>query len=710
VRNIRWFTFFTLLILTLSSVQAQSTQSQIALPPTEALLAYQCTFDAATNRVSLNVVTQNAQGRLLSADSYTLTAQQTDGETISPELITIEPRLVRPPLQIVLVLDLTDTVPLAELVATVTEGLLPSLQPQDQIALITFSEEVAPPTVFYTDKARLAQDFLTNLSVQGGDNRVYDAMAEAIRAFPFGNGARKVILTLTDSGRRTLEQVSTDDLIAQAQQAGIQIYPIAFITRDRPDADQLSQIANETGGYFWYYDEPGATRSSTQQALTAFTTDFHRALNSEAVVSIDVSELTPDNSSLPLTLSITGDNGLNLSTSITCPYQQLRHDIRFLNSFTDTIVSGTVDIAVSAQSDLAPQARSIIFRFGDEIVQNSDNPVYSFNAATVTPGYYTVEAQIWGQTNNTLATTPTRLRIFAQQALQLQAAGTSDDLFSGALTLEAFTNPAFPLPAAEFSLTVPDNPALSFVLGRTPFDDNGRAAYDISDIGALVTRYFPDYEPSQRLAFRVTVPNVAAGDPPLAASDPLTFTAIVAPPATATPQASPTPVAVPLPPRRLISFNTQVIGAAGVGLFFLLVNILLFRAIRRRRIQRIIMKTDKTDISPQLMTLTVYRGGVRQPYTLTKKTVTLGRGSSNDINLGDDPNISRQHGVVMWRRGGWYYSNRKANLSTRVDGSRRRGYIMAKLEPVIELQIGSTMVLFHSSAQQDLSDFIKTDL
>jgi pSer/pThr/pTyr-binding forkhead associated (FHA) protein len=137
---------------------------------------------------------------------------------------------------------------------------------------------------------------------------------------------------------------------------------------------------------------------------------------------------------------------------------------------------------------------------------------------------------------------------------------------------------------------------------------------------------------------------------------------------------------------------------------------LLFRWVGRKRVGRVINYPDDVELSPQLMTITVHRDGVKQPHTLTKKTVYVGRGSSNDINLGDDPNISRQHGVVMWRKGEWYYSNRKRPVMTRINGKRYRGLMLFKLKPVTELEIGGATLIFHSNAQQDISDFIKTNL
>ena len=64
----------------------------------------------------------------------------------------------------------------------------------------------------------------------------------------------------------------------------------------------------------------------------------------------------------------------------------------------------------------------------------------------------------------------------------------------------------------------------------------------------------------------------------------------------------------------------------------------------------------------------------------------------------------------MWRRQNWYYTNRKPQISTKINGKRYRGLILYKLESVTEIEIGSTLMIFHSNAQQDVSDFIKTNL
>jgi pSer/pThr/pTyr-binding forkhead associated (FHA) protein len=109
------------------------------------------------------------------------------------------------------------------------------------------------------------------------------------------------------------------------------------------------------------------------------------------------------------------------------------------------------------------------------------------------------------------------------------------------------------------------------------------------------------------------------------------------------------------------------------------------------------------------MNITMRRGDLKQSHTLTRKTVNVGRGSTNDINLGDDANVSRQHGTIIWRKNNWWYSNRKKDTMTKINGKKIRGLKLVKLEPVTEIEIGQTLLVFHSNAQQDVSDFIKTN-
>lgn len=145
-----------------------------------------------------------------------------------------------------------------------------------------------------------------------------------------------------------------------------------------------------------------------------------------------------------------------------------------------------------------------------------------------------------------------------------------------------------------------------------------------------------------------------------------------------------------------------------VALFWL--NVIAFQRVRRARIRRMIARADGYDLPNRLMAVTVYRDALKHTVTLTRKTMTIGRGSSNDINIGDDNKVSRQHGVIMWRRDDWYYTNRKPDVYVRIGGRRVRGYKLVRLEPVTEIEMGDARVFFHTNSQQDISELTRTNL
>src|SRR6185369_9165703 len=232
------------LAVNLVSVSAQDT------PRKGAFVAYQCTFQTESNSAQVNAVLMGGDGQPIPTGTYQVAVSAGDNsQPLDSTRYKIERLDNRPPLQMILVLDITDTVPIDQIVTAISGHLFPGLNPQDRVALITFSEEIAPITQFYTDKSRLVADHMTNLIVLGGDNRLYDSLLEATSSFPANSAGRKVILTITDSGRRTLVQAADDDIIKAANRDKIQIYPVGFYSRDRTDDAALQRMAQLTGGF-----------------------------------------------------------------------------------------------------------------------------------------------------------------------------------------------------------------------------------------------------------------------------------------------------------------------------------------------------------------------------------------------------------------------------------------------------------------------------
>lgn len=662
--------------------------------PEAAFITYKCEFQPESNSALIQAVLMGSDGLPVRSDATISVTLAETGELLSPEKVGAVTIPARPPLQLILVLDITDTVPIQEIVNVISTRLVPQLDVLDEVALITFSGDISPLTQFYTDKNRLINEHMVDLQAQSGENRLYDAILEAVLRFPLDDDMRQAILVITDSGRRDEEQESTTRIIEQAIQTNIQIFPIGYYSRDKPDDAELWTIANNTGGYAWIYDEVQNTRASIEVAVSDRVNDFVRALNSEIELAVDLHGLEPDSSGrVRFDIVVDAENESPLSDEISCPKEALNHAISFVDTNLDgATVLDPVQFEVTIESDMNLDETTVVFWVDTEIVQNSSDTVFTLNPTTLYPQDYEVSAQLRDQYNQTLATTST-VTVSVQHTLQLEIFDDSDMLSPGVTRFEATSNADVDLPGVNLVVTSVADRSQSYPLNSAPvpFGEDGRAIWATEDLPRIIRRLFPNM-PSGDVQINAYIPNKIRGEVNLAESNFVTFT-LTAP-----------PVEEPL----RIEVDEYV--PASVLIFFVALNILLFRGVRQFRIRRIIHRPDDHELSQQLMSITVKRDNGKQSHTLTKKTIHIGRGSTNDINLGDDADISRQHGIIMWRKQGWYYSNRKRRLKARINGKWRRGYVFCKLDPVTELEIGQVYLIFHSNAQRDLSDFITTNL
>ncbi len=692
---------WVLLGLTLSAVSAEGAEQSVPESTNQAtLLAYHCTFDANQQVFHINVAINDENGLPFAPNAYQLSATAA-AEPFPAEDVIDSGSVERPPLRMILVLDLTDTVPLENILNAISGDFIPRLKPLDELALITFSDEVSPSTRFYTDKNQLLDDYLVGLTTVGGDNRLYEAVLDAADLFPFDSEMRQVVLVVTDSGRRSNSQTQVEQIVTQASAEGTQVYSIGFYSEDRPDEADLLALATGTGGFSWIYAETPNTPNSIESAVRSYFQDFIRLIDSEISVTINVEDLAAsENNILPITLSAEVPALETLTHTVNCPHEVITHSVAFTGSIAETTIRGQADIGVVVSP--ASVATRVIFRVDGEIVQNSTATIYTLDAAETAPGYHQIEVELWNRSNETLATTSAPLRLFTQLPLSLNIVGGNRRDLSGSVEFEVSANRDFAPSEVQLMIAPVLDLDSAQVLGTVDIASNGRGVFEVEDIDTAVRALFPELEEREQLQVTAFTPNTSMNDPMLANSESLIIT--LARPVEVSP-------IIETPAAAVVRFDNLINSLPILGtVFFGAVNILLFRAVRKSRIRRIIGRPDNYDLSPQLMSITVYRGGVPQHYTLTKKTVTIGRSSTNDINLGDDPNISRQHGVIMWRRNRWYYSNRKGSLSARINGRRFHGFIYYRLEPMTELQIGNTTMVFHSNAQQDISDFIKTDL
>lgn len=677
------------------SVSAQT--AGLNTTSTGEFLAYTCTYNGGTNLAEVHASVTGPDGVPLNPQTYTINVTNAAGEALPPDAAAVTPAAARAPVRVIMVLDTTSTMPINEVRNAIRDHLLPRLLIEDEMALLQFDTTIAPLTQFYTDKNALYNEHIADIELREGDNRLYDAMLQAATLTQPNSPLRQVILVITDSRRGALPQAGQSDIVTRAQASKAQIFTIGFEYEDYPDREELFAIADATRGRGWDY-RGERSRSAVESAVGTSLEAFSATLNSEVIIAVDIERQTPDETGLvPLTISLLPTSGgAALTDTISCPItgpapETAANDpaalptftIAFANIVNNLVVNEPVNVEVSAQPEDIPLELRFVFWLDDEMDDQFPDGIYILDTPSLTPGNHTLRAQLRDATDTVVASTST-VNLVVQREFQLSLAGDSATNLSGPVQFNV--SGAEGLPSVEFLVASAVNPIVTQPLGTAEVADDGTASLTIPNIQEDANRLFPNQQ-TWELQVVARAPGETE-DQPFGLSNTLPI-AVAAIPQTTIP-----PILLPI----------------GVSLLLVGVNYALLRQVRSARIRRFIESPGSQDLDAELMSVTVNRAGVKQTYTLTKKTMFVGRGSGNDISLEDDSNVSRQHGVLLWRRGTWWFANRKPKVKTKIDGKVYRGYTLHKLKPMMEIQIGDFQLVFHSNAQRDMSDLIKTNL
>ncbi|GAB1422595.1 hypothetical protein MASR2M15_28320 [Anaerolineales bacterium] len=660
---------------------------------------YACRFDPAFNRVFISAVLLGSDGFPIERDQYTVQVLNSlNSSLIANDRLQLTPLSQRPPIQLSLVFDITDTVPIAQVSQAVNEHLIKKLLPEDEIAFVFFGSEVSPMTPFSINKDAAFREYFTDLRIQSGENKLYEGIYKAVNEQPFFSEKRQIVLVLTDSAPKVEENIENksfdlSQITERANRTHSSIYAIGFYTRDRPDVVGLGEITKKTEGFLWLYGNENFNQNDVGDGVAEYLDDFIDALNAEIIIEAEISGQIPNiDGFLPLEIFIDLNNGQKIAKKISCQVESLKHSLIFVNPPQNETVSEGFDLTTSITSDLDSSLLEIAFEVNDEIVQKSGGAVYAFETQGKQPGYYTLGASLLNTYGDLLTTTPTAIKVYVQQEATFSFGGSPPDPVEKDLTLIVNTDPHYQLSPVEFSIApVSDLKNVKMLSEPVAFED-GQAILHIPEMGQKIKALYGTEKVAQYEIY-ARIPGVSAQDPDQLKTVPLVVN--IRPPQ-------------PVIPFRLA--DLQKLAPWLTLLALLIANFLVFRAIRRANIQRKIQRPDAHELSPQLMAVTVRREGIKQSYTLTRKTYSLGRGAGNDINLGDNPRISRQHGVIMWRDRRWIYTNSKSKTHVRINGKRKKGFVWVELTPITEIEIESTLVVFHSNAQQDIADYIQTDM
>lgn len=142
-----------------------------------------------------------------------------------------------------------------EKVKAAAKELVAASNPQDEVFLVNFNDDVYRDTDFTSDPKKL-EEGLAKFNCMGG-TAMRDALQAGIRyAKAKGKHDKKVIVLVTD-GDDNMSEATLEEVVREAQQREVLVYAIALLSEEERDAAKrarqaLDLIARSTGGSVWY--------------------------------------------------------------------------------------------------------------------------------------------------------------------------------------------------------------------------------------------------------------------------------------------------------------------------------------------------------------------------------------------------------------------------------------------------------------------------
>jgi Ca-activated chloride channel family protein len=136
--------------------------------------------------------------------------------------------------------------------------LVAASNPQDEVFVINFNDDVYRDVDFTSDPQKLAAG-LARINCAGG-TAMRDAVRAGVRyAKAKGKHDKKVLIVVTD-GDDNMSEATLDEVIREAQQREVLVYAIGLLSEEERDAAKraraaLDAITRATGGYVWYPKE-----------------------------------------------------------------------------------------------------------------------------------------------------------------------------------------------------------------------------------------------------------------------------------------------------------------------------------------------------------------------------------------------------------------------------------------------------------------------
>lgn len=297
-----------------------------------------------------------------------------DGSPVSPANFTLAAQEGEP-LSLVLALDTSVQWPAFRQVQAASKALIDSLGPNDQVAIISFSETVQVNQTFTTDKSRL-NSIIDSLTASGLFTAFNDAALKSVNLASTAPTTNRAVVLVTNSGD-TGGNSSATDAVAQAVTAKLPLITVGYGTGAPPNA--LKSIADQTGGAS--YALPNA------DALPETLPTVEDGLRQVTYQLSYKSGLTPDNQ--PHTLVVTVDQA-GVSSQGSNTFIAVSHTL-------DVTVPGITDgqtvvgkVYLVAQVNSASPVAAVDYLLNGQPIATVTTAPYSFewDSTTVNPGTY----------------------------------------------------------------------------------------------------------------------------------------------------------------------------------------------------------------------------------------------------------------------------------------------------------------------------------
>ena len=183
------------------------------------------------------------------------------------------------------------------------QDLVANSNPQDEVFVINFNDDVYRDVDFTSDPKKLAQGLARIDSMSGTAMR--DAIRAGVRyAKAKGKHDKKVLVVVTD-GDDNMSETTLGELLREAQQREVLVYAIGLLSEEEHDAakrarEALGELARSTGGAVWY---PNDVNSVGRIAL-----QLARDIRSQYIVAYTPSNPKMDGSYRQIRLTVTGPN------------------------------------------------------------------------------------------------------------------------------------------------------------------------------------------------------------------------------------------------------------------------------------------------------------------------------------------------------------------------------------------------------------------